>query len=368
MNVLILSGRFGFGHNSVAEALRGDIRKINDDINIEVVDLIEYLYPEVSELVYKTFDTVVKRYHDIFNIFYKLTEELEIDMKIKGSKVIRKIEKLLEVNKPDLIISTLPICAQTMSQYKSKTSITIPLVTCVTDLSLHTEWIAPNTDYYLVPSIEIKDILVERGLKEKNIYVVGVPVRQDFRREVTKELTGRAKNVLIMGGGLGLLPNMDKMLKDLNILTAVKKTIITGRNQKAFKKFTNAKYTNTEVIGYTDKIFDYMVESDLIITKAGGVTLFEAIHTETPLFVITPFLEQEKLNAEFIERENIGRVIWDEDTSNDELIELIFNADELKIMRDNIKRVKNEFIIDDIDKSLEKMLKGYDSKDELEIK
>ena len=75
-------------------------------------------------------------------------------------------------------------------------------------------------------------------------------------------------------------------------------TVITGKNRKAYEAF-QGKYEDIEVLGYTENISKYMKEADLVITKAGGITLFELIHCQVPLFVIHPFLEQEVNNARY---------------------------------------------------------------------
>ena len=59
------------------------------------------------------------------------------------------------------------------------------------------------------------------------------------------------------------------------------------------------RYEDVKVLGYTENISKYMRWADLVITKAGGITLFEILHSQVPLFVIHPFLEQEMNNARY---------------------------------------------------------------------
>ena len=54
------------------------------------------------------------------------------------------------------MIATHPICAGLVSRYKEESGDRLPLVTCVTDLSTHNEWLHSRTDGYLVGSREIK--------------------------------------------------------------------------------------------------------------------------------------------------------------------------------------------------------------------
>lgn len=43
-----------------------------------------------------------------------------------------------------------------------------------------------------------------------------------------------------------------------------------------------------------------MAKADVIISKPGGLSVFEAIYAEKPLFLFPPKLEQEKRNGQFM--------------------------------------------------------------------
>ena len=344
MNILILSGRFGMGHNSAAKAIAEELVRIDNDIKVNTVDLIEYLHPNVSEYVYKGFNKVVNKYPEIYNMIYKASEKIEIDMKLSGSKINRKITTLLNMYKPDIIISTIPICARTISSYKENKNIDIPLITCITDISYHHEWMAENTDIYLVPTKEVKEHLINEGINNDRIFTVGIPVKQAFKNLENHKEDSSEKNILIMGGGLGLLPDLDLIMEELDKIPNLTTTIITGTNKTAYDNL-QGKYENAEIVGFTDRVSEYMGKADFMISKAGGITLFESIYSETPMFVIKPFLAQEKKNAEFIEENLIGNVIWEdnEDFVNS-IIELIDNEMKLNSMKDNMKELRNQVL------------------------
>ena len=50
MNILILTGKFGMGHYSAAEAIKQEIEENYKDINvnIKIIDIIDYLFPAIS--------------------------------------------------------------------------------------------------------------------------------------------------------------------------------------------------------------------------------------------------------------------------------------------------------------------------------
>lgn len=364
MNILILSGKFGMGHNSVAKALEEEINIINSSINIETVDLLEYIYPLTHDLIYKSFNNMVNKYHELYNLLYKVSEKLEVDMKLSGSLINKKLDILFDEFNPDLVISTLPLCARTISFYKELRKCDVKLVTCVTDISKHVEWIAPNTDYYLVPAYEIKEHLILNKIPEDKISIVGIPVKQEFKEKVNKDekevhkTSNNRKNVLIMGGGLGLIPDIDNLIKSLLSYGGINITVITGKNKKIYNEL-NSKYRSIEVVGYTNKVHDYMHKADLIISKAGGITLFESIYTQTPMIVLKPFLEQEKFNAKYIVEKEIGHVIWKKNASiSKEVIEILSDEVKLKRYSKNISDLRIEYNKMNVGNIMKKIVNG----------
>ena len=96
-----------------------------------------------------------------------------------------------------------------------------------------------------------------------------------------------------MGGGLGLLPRKDSFYEALDALPGVRTTLITGGNQKLYDRL-HGRYGHIEVLGFTDKVYEYMARADLLLSKPGGITLFETITSELPILAWEPFLQQAK--------------------------------------------------------------------------
>lgn len=308
MKVLILTGKFGMGHYSVSSSLSQQITSRFPYAIIETKDIFNYTVPKYSDTIYKAFSLLINKSPSMYNQFYKMTENSKMSNRPPFlSYFLYKLKELIDEVKPDVIISTLPFCSQLVSRYKIKYYSAIPLVTCITDISSHSEWINECTNCYIVGSNSLKQKLIQKGVSPKRIFVNGIPVKEEFKIHNPIKNT-KEKKVLIMGGGLGLLPKESYFYKRLNSMKNVKFTVITGKNQEMYDMLVG-KYENIDVIGYTDKVYKYMLESDLIISKPGGITLFESIFSETPMLVFTPFLAQEKANTAFIINNNIGKVI-----------------------------------------------------------
>ncbi|MEG1496620.1 MAG: glycosyltransferase [Clostridiales bacterium] len=340
MNILILTGKFGMGHNAAALAIAQEITANNKDAAINIVDLPQYLFPNLSKYIYGLFNIIAEKCHSIYNLVNRFSEQAKVEI-APPNKIFNKLQMLIDKEQPNLIISTLPLCSQFISAYKKKTNCNIPLATCITDISAHKEWISPNTEMYFVPTNDIKAELIKSGVGENLVFVTGIPVKLQFKNLNPRTNNINKKNILIMGGGLGLLPDMDKLMTGLQSEENLHITVITGNNQKAFNYLT-AKYKDLEIVGFTDKVSEYMQKADIIITKSGGITMFEALHSKTPMVIIEPFLEQERQNALFIEENHIGKVFWKlQKNTIGEIAQLLNNKVEQKKMQNNMNDLAN---------------------------
>lgn len=350
MKIIIMTGRFGMGHYSVAQALKEDLEQSDQEATVEVIDILEYLLPSFNKVIYGAFHLLVSRCSGMYNSLNKTAERYN-SIPFKGL-IVRKIGELLDRYEPDLIISTLPISTKYVSAYKEETQCSLPLITYITDICAHQEWIAEESDYYFVGSEEVKEELVEKGIQRGRIYVSGIPVRKAFQNKYRTKKSAGKKELLIMGGGFGLIPSSQKVFEALNQREDIHTTVITGTNKKLFDQLS-LEYNNLNIVGYTDKVDEYLAKADLLISKAGGITLFEALSCETPMFVIHPFLQQEVSNAKYMDEKGFGKIIWDKEANVvEQLFELLNNDIEMKRIRQNMHYFKETTVDNTIVKQI----------------
>ena len=116
MNILILTGRFGMGHYSAAEAVKQEILLNCADENVTIVDIMDYIIPSFSNLIYHSFNFLVSKCSKLYNFLNGITAKYSsAPFKTVFEK---KIGHLLSMYQPDLIIATLPVCSQYISAYK----------------------------------------------------------------------------------------------------------------------------------------------------------------------------------------------------------------------------------------------------------
>lgn len=300
MKILILTGKFGMGHWSASQALQQQLER--EGHQVDTVDFFDYAIPELAPTLYRMFGWLVKYGGGLYNLFHRLTRNVEGEMPLAGAWVER-LEQLLWRERADVVVSTHPVCSGVVARYKREGG-QVPLVTCITDVTSHSEWIHPGTDIYLVASQQVRQGLVLKGVDQAQILVSGIPVGAQFTHSRPKR--GK-RELLIMGGGLGLMPRRDRFYQQLNELPGVHVTILTGRNEKLYQRL-HGKYENIEVVGFTTQVDRYMARAHLMLSKSGGSTVFEAIASRLPMLVWAPFLVQERENARFLVEAGMARL------------------------------------------------------------
>jgi processive 1,2-diacylglycerol beta-glucosyltransferase len=336
MRILILTGKFGMGHWSASCSLHDQLCSAFPDSEITVEDLPALAMPSASKSIYRGFYLLVNHGTPLYNFYYQATENGPFDVLPPLAPLLKKtLINLLEEEHPDGVIATHPICAQMVSRWKHETGSSLPLVTCITDLSPHAEWLCQGTDYYMAGSFDLRDALVKKGIPKEKILVSGIPVKNSFHASNLSRSDG-PRRMLIMGGGMGVLPKRTRFYDELNVFPNLKTTVITANNKRLFEKLAG-KYENIEVLGYTDRVYEYMAQSDMVFSKPGGITLFESIFSALPMLAWEPFWEQEMHNADFLVEKGLGRIAPKDLTGSlDAIRNLIYDTEALSKMSENM--------------------------------
>jgi processive 1,2-diacylglycerol beta-glucosyltransferase len=137
---------------------------------------------------------------------------------------------------------------------------------------------------------------------------MGIPIMKKYRDPldavaIRKKLQIRQgqKCVLLSGGGLGLGP-MEQVLQGLDkIETPCKTFVLTGENNKLYRRVANRSYSQEVVpLRFIDNFHEYLAVADLIVTKSGGLTTAEVMSKQVPMIIYNPLPGQEERNSHFL--------------------------------------------------------------------
>ncbi|EOC99465.1 MGDG synthase family glycosyltransferase [Caldisalinibacter kiritimatiensis] len=348
-DILILTATFGLGHIFVSKAIEEHIKSIDNNIRVNIVDIFEITNPKLYKGVYKSYELLIKTSSKLYNYFYyKKSDSEKFQMEDIFYKLyLPKLAKYIYDVRPKVIVSTFPMCSGFVSKYKEEYKHDIPLITCITDVVDSWEWIYEYTDKYMVATEEIKQRLIKKGIDENLIEVTGIPIRKGFlSRQKSLHIMrkyGIKDNdfvIMMMGGGIGLLPDDKEFYYWLDRLKETKTLILTGKNYdlyKKLKKFDDLQ--SVKVLKYTKNIYEIMSIADILVSKPGGVTVFEAIASQLPVIVYRPELGQEIENAKFIKAQKIGTIVNDLDQLKYKLNIILNDKKYINALSNNIANV-----------------------------
>ena len=261
-----------------------------------------------------------------------------------------KIKRLILEKKPDIILSVFALSGRIMMDILEELELVddIPVIIVVVDpFTIHFSWAEPRATLIIVPTEEAKAQLIEYGVPADKLIVSELPINpkfyesysdEDFKNEI--DWVNGKFNIMLMGGGDGT----GGMYRTVDILVKsnldIQLIVVTGRNKKLEEKLNKLKDESkvpVKVFGYTDKIPELMSLSDILVTKAGPMTIMEAISKELPL-IITGFIPgQEEGNVEYIRSNKLGYIV----NKKSEIVEIVRNAinngSELESIKANLK-------------------------------
>jgi processive 1,2-diacylglycerol beta-glucosyltransferase len=319
MKILILTVSAGAGHIKAAETISEQIKLKYPDSNIMIIDTYKYISPLLDRIIVGGYLSILKMSSKIYDKYYSLSEPVGSRYNF-GSILNRflaiKLMDLINEFNPSVIACTNFIPLQILSTLHKKNRLKVPTISVITDYTTHSYWIHDYVSAYVVANGFIKTELENKGISSDIIHPLGIPVGMSFyqnndKHQLLSEYGMENKpTILIMGGSLGFGDLKKSFLSLLKFKKDIQIVVITGTNNKLrhqLEKYSKTSEKSISIIGYTDKISDYMEMSDILITKPGGMTVSEALTKNIPLVLISPIPGQEERNAQFLS--NIGAAV-----------------------------------------------------------
>lgn len=354
--IMIFYGSYGGGHLSAARAIKEYIENNYKNIEIQMIDCVEYINKFVNKITTKAYSDLAKKAPWAWGYVYKKSEKgVMAKVSTDSNKLMSiKLNKLLQEFNPDYVISTHPFSSQMCAYLKKKNKCNFTLVTVTTDYAQHDQWLLyhEEVDYFFVAHDGMKQALVNKGIEENKIYATGIPLSNRFLQHYNKSeilnefgLINDKKIVLFFGGGkmglgksrtIEILKTLAENFKDLQIIA------ISGKNKEMNEHFYEivkqfSREDSIKVLEYTNKVPELMSISDVVITKPGGLTTTESLASGLPIIIINPIPGQEEENAEFLENKNVAIWIRKKDNVEEKLKEIFSNSEKMQEMKINAR-------------------------------
>ncbi|MFO1497964.1 MAG: PHP domain-containing protein [Verrucomicrobiota bacterium] len=316
--ILILTARFGDGHNTAACNLREAITLLREDARVEVVDLLAAAYGSIYSLARNTHLKMVQYAPRLWSSIYSFIDNSSVlDRNVGGLNKLRDhLMATLKSTEPDCVVSTYPLYGHVLAQlFTDHCEPPFRFVTVITDsISVNAAWFRAESDYYCVTNERTADVLRQAGVEARRIKALGFPVHPMFALEPAADLpfpgNKEPKRVLYMinSGQKKAGKSIDELLE----IPDVRLTITAGRDAWLKAKLldrTRAFRERVQVLGWTNQMPTLLRSHHLVIGKAGGATVQEAIAACCPMIINQVIPGQEEGNAQLVADLGLGEVV-----------------------------------------------------------
>ena len=307
--VLILSCGTGGGHNTAAKAIQEEL--LARGVKTDFKEYLEIINPKLKDGVNNLYIKSTKKNGKVFKRVYhlgKIYEKTRLKSPVYFFNRLnkKKLYTYIKENHYSFIITTHLFAAQALTAIKKEHH--IHFLQVATDYVSIPFWEETNPDYFVIPSKELEENFLEKGIKKQKLLPLGIPVRKQFkekynRKEIKKQLNldFDKKYILILNGSMGF-GNVKEITKKL--LENVKDHVLIvscGNNHKLIEILNNEYKNNNRMIilPYTNELEKYMAISEVILSKPGGLTTTEIATMRKPLIHIMPIPGCENNNADF---------------------------------------------------------------------
>lgn len=323
--ILILMSNTGGGHRASAQALQSAFRERYGDVfTVDIVDLWMEHTPWPLNRLPKSYKFLANDTPRLYKLMFEIGEKPEVIIPLMDAVTQwaeRDISRAICHYAPDLLISVHPLLQEVPLRVLRRMGREIPMVTVVIDLgTFHPTWFNKGVELCFVPTERSYWQAIRQGLSPRQLRQYGLPIRPEFGRpsrpkEEARRALGRAPglpNVLLIGGGEGMGPVKEIARAVARELAAddgpmAQLAVICGRNERLQRKLLEKAWPVPTVIrGYVDNIWDWMMASDCIITKAGPGTIAEALACGLPIVLSGYLMGQEEGNVSYVLEHGVG--------------------------------------------------------------
>lgn len=384
--VLIMSASTGGGHNRAARAIQEEIelKNINgEEIECKIIDSLKLINNFMDKVISRGYEKSAMYTPEAYGSIYRLSDtQLVSKNEYKDnpltSLLAKKLKTLIKEEEPDLIIGTHPFPMIALSKLKkisnekkltnnlnnsheefsshfhwSEEPIDVPpLISILTDYTVHSTHIQNEIDYYIVGHEYVKELLISEGAEAERIKPYGIPVEKSFllhrdRKTILEELnlSPDKKTIVLMGGSFGA-GNIKETLDELiNIDRDFQILVITGRNKSLKEKIEKKLYNyncskNIQILGFTDKMNDILSAVDFVVTKPGGLTTTETLLKGVPMIVPYYIPGQEEENLDFLTNCGAAIRVTKKYTLSVILKVLLDFPERVELLKKNIESIK----------------------------
>ena len=327
--ILIISSDTGGGHRSAAQAIAVGLQRFwqGESVAVRVIKGIEESHHITDKMVALYNWTLRHKQGWMKYLYWAINRFRPETREFFQRRCIGFCRDIFEKWCPHIVVSVHPLTQHIFGRIlrELKLQDQIPLVTVVTDpcYGFWKGWACDDVSLYLVANDDAKQQLIDYGVTPDKIKISGLPLHPKFK-EVTEADAQNARRaygldpekftVFVNAGwiGGGNIPAIFRELVrgDLD----VQAIFLAGKNEdlrREAEEIAKGARFPVKVIGYSDEIEKLMHSANVMVSKLGGLTTFEALACRLPIIAdaITPPMPQEAGTVKLIAKRGAGLLL-----------------------------------------------------------
>lgn len=299
--ILILSSDTGGGHRSAAAAIVAGVQSFfkGESYAVRVIRAVEESHHLSAKLVALYNWVLRNRQHWMKYLYWAINRLRPETREFVYRRTVGYVAGQFERWCPHVVVSVHPMTQHMFARVLKELGLAgrIPLVTVVTDpyYGFWKGWACDDVSLYLVATEDARRQLIDYGIAPERIKISGMPVHPkfDFPGEQAAQTARTALGldadkftVFVNAGweGGGNIPEIFRELVRGEL--DVQAIFLAGKNEalrhEAESLASEAKFP-VKVIGYSDEVEKLMRAANVMVSKLGGLTTFEALNCRVPI-------------------------------------------------------------------------------------
>lgn len=323
--ILILTADYGYGHRSAANAIAEAIHETyGQECRVEIANPLDDPHaPAFLRGGQEDYDRIVREMPDLYKFGYVVMEGRVAGNLVESSWTLilfNVLRDMIRRQQPDVIVCTYPFYQGILDAIFAVEKRRIPLLTVITDFAtVNRLWFHPAADLCLAPTDIVYHMALNAGLPPEKVKITGIPVRPELARNNQEKPSLRSalgwdqELFTVLAIGSKRVKNLYDSLKVLNhSALPLQLVVVTGGDRELYERFQETEWhVQTHLYDYVSEMGTFMRASDCVLSKAGGLTVSEALACGLPLILIDVIAGQESGNADYVVSGSAGELAED---------------------------------------------------------
>lgn len=324
-HILLLHASVGMGHQRAAAAVAQALEQA-PGVTAQIEDTLDYAHPLFRRSYSGSYLRVADRLPGLWSSFYQRTDvpdqsggTIATVRELSTTLGLRALPALIERARPAAIVCTHFLPLEALASMRGMAL--PPIASVVTDYHAHAFWAVPGADRYFVPTAAARAELIAAGIPAARIHASGIPIAPGLNQPIDRLVARRALGLpawqpIITLIGSGMAVARVRALAGALLARRLPATLVvaTGRNHALAGQLADLELCAgpaLRVLGPQPSLDPLIAASELVIGKAGGLTVSEVLARGVPMLIPLPVPGQEEWNVAHVVRNGAGGAYTD---------------------------------------------------------